>query len=262
VERVSAVSTTPIQTSFTVSDLSVTLDARPVLNGVTFSIPRGAWLSIIGPNGAGKSSLLKAIVGIATLKEGSIWLGEKRLDTLPQRERACYVAYVPQRFEPTVPFSVKEFLSLSLYAQNDPRGSERIDRALQVFRLESFAQRVITKLSVGELQRVMLAAACAQGSELLLLDEPSSALDAHETVRLFESLRELRTHFKKTVLFISHDLGAALTVADTVLVLDKGALRYQGAPDFLLRSGDLQKIFNIEFDLKQQDGRFSVQLPL
>jgi iron complex transport system ATP-binding protein len=253
-----------MSTEFSVTNFTVTSAGRRLLDDVSFSIKRGSWLSIIGANGAGKSTLLKALAGLAEGPSGRSTIGDIRLDNMPQRERACYLSYVPQQFEALVPFSVDEFLRLALYAENSVAGEEKVRSAYVLFRLENFKDRSIQRLSVGEMQRVLLAAAFVQGSELLLLDEPSSALDPFEECEMLKTLSRLKSEAKRTILFVSHNLSSALTLADAVLVLKDGKVLYFGSAQELIQKSILRQAFGQDFRIVSEGRQHSVfqKLPI
>lgn len=230
-------------------------DQGCLLKDISFSLSGCSWLSIIGPNGAGKSTLLKAMTGILSLDSGSLHADELRIDTVSQRQRARLLAYVPQRFEALQPFLVREFLELALFALSPADRESRVAEGLSLFRLEPFADRSIQQLSVGELQRVQLAAAFVQGSDLLLLDEPSAALDPHEEVQMLLTLKQLAAQGKRSVILVSHNLSAALTFSDQVLLLEKGAARFCGSPEALIASGELESVFRQKFTVERREGK-------
>ena len=243
---------------FSVTNFTVESGGQRLLDDISFSIKRGSWLSVIGANGAGKSTLLKALAGLAEGPSGRCTLGNIRLDTMPQRERACYTSYVPQQFEALVPFSVDEFLRLALYAENSVMGEEKVRSAYQLFRLENFRDRSIQRLSVGEMQRVLLAAAFVQGSELLLLDEPSSALDPFEECEMLKTLCSLKKEAKRTIVFVSHNLSSALSLADALLVLKDGKALFFGSAQELIKNGVLHQAFGQDFRIVTEGAQHSV----
>ncbi len=240
---------------FAVENLTVGGTSAKRLDSLSFSIDQGAWLSIVGTNGSGKSTLLKALAGI-TPSEGIIRYGDSRIDRLTPRARAARVAYVAQRYEPLVDFSVEQFLRLAQFTAS--AGRPDLEEVRSLFRLDSYWRRSIRALSVGEFQRVMLAAAFSQGSPVLLLDEPSAALDPAEECLMLDLLSTLNTERKKTILFVSHNLTAALTYADKVLALDRGRNTFFGTPDDFLSGQNAERIFQRSFFVERSDSQFTV----
>ena len=239
-------------THLSVEKLSVTRQGKRHLSDVSFSVPGGSWVSIIGQNGAGKSTLLQAMVGIVS-HTGVVSLVYKRLDLLSQKNRAAHAAYVPQRLEASAPFSVEEFIRFALYARGLSDKDGLLEPVYELFRLQNFRKRSIQELSVGEFQRVSLAAAVAQQSELLLLDEPSSALDPYEEIQAVSCMRAVKESEKRTILFVSHNLSHALTYADTVIALKEGTIRFCGSPQQLIEQGMLSELFACPFIVERRN---------
>lgn len=237
---------------FSVENVSVTRHGKRHLSDISFSVPCGSWVSIIGQNGAGKSTLLQAIVGIES-HTGVVSLGEKRLDLLSQKNRAAHAAYVPQRLEASAPFSVEEFIRFALYARDLSDKDGLLEPVYELFRLQGFRKRSIQELSVGEFQRVSLAAAVAQQSELLLLDEPSSALDPYEEMQAVSCMRAVKEREKRTIFFVSHNLSHALTYADTVIALKEGIIRFCGSPQQLIAQEILSELFSCSFTVERRN---------
>ncbi|GII83855.1 ferric citrate ABC transporter ATP-binding protein FecE [Sphaerisporangium siamense] len=216
-----------------VRDLGVSLDGRPVLSGVGLSARGGEWLAVIGPNGAGKSTLLRAMMGLV---EAS---GEVLVDGVPARglgprRRARLMAYAPQ--DPLLPphLTVFEYAMLGRTPYISYLGREsRSDRSvtgsvLERLDLAALADRPLGNLSGGERQRVVLARALAQQAPVLLLDEPTTALDLGHQQQVLELVDRLRLADGLTVITTIHDLSLAGQYADAMLLLARGALAAAG----------------------------------
>jgi iron complex transport system ATP-binding protein len=216
-----------------VKDLQVLLDGRAVLTGVGLSVPRGAWLAVIGPNGAGKSTLLRAIMGLVPHEGGVLIAGEPgpRL-----RHRARLVAYAPQT--PSLPpdMTVFDYALLGRTPYISYLGREsRADRevtgsVLDRLDLAGLASRRLGHLSGGERQRVVLARALVQKAPVLLLDEPTTALDLGHQQQVMELVDRLRLADDLTVVTTLHDLNLAGQYADAVLLLSEGRAAAAGPP--------------------------------
>ena len=215
--------------------LAVALDGRPVLHGVDVTVQPGEWVTVIGPNGAGKSTLLRAVGGLLPVG-GSIDLFGTPGARLRRRDRARLVAYVPQT--PVVPpgMSVLDYALLGRTPYIAPLGREsRADRdavraVLDRLDLTAFADRPLERLSGGERQRAFLARALAQGPRLLLLDEPTTALDIGHQQEVLELVDELRRDGALTVLATTHDLSVAGEYADRLVLLAAGRVVASGPP--------------------------------
>jgi iron complex transport system ATP-binding protein len=215
--------------------VSVTLGGQQVVTDVDLELDDGEWVCLIGPNGAGKSTLLRAIAGLVPF-EGSILLDGDPLAGLSRREVARRLAFVPQ--SPLLPpdLPVGEYVLLGRTPYIGPFGSESkhdvaaARRALGRLELGAFAQRRLHTLSGGEQQRVVLARALAQEGPLLLLDEPTTALDIGRQQQALELVAELREQGPLTVLSAMHELTLALQYADRLALLSGGRLVAVGKP--------------------------------
>lgn len=210
----------------------VELNGRGVVGPVRATCQPGKHTVILGPNGAGKTTLLRGIVGLLKVR-GSIRLNGRELSTLPSRERACLLAYVPQRSSLTAALRVREVVMQGRFAHRTEFGApsrrdlEVVDRVLLQADIDAFADRVFTQLSGGEQRRVLLARALATEAPVLILDEPTSFLDIAHSIQLFHQLDRLKAQ-GHTVLSVLHDLADAEQWADQALVLSRGKVRYCG----------------------------------
>lgn len=215
------------------SGLQVTVDGRPLLDGVDLALDRGERLAVLGPNGAGKSTLLLALAALVS-STGELRLDGRNLRRIGQRARARQVALLPQRPPEGRGFTVDEFLALARYPHQSwlsgesPADRKRLDDVRGWCRLEAFRERRLETLSAGERQRVSLAAALAQQTPLLLLDEPATALDLTQRAALWELLEERRRKEALTIVHVEHDPGEALAHADRVLALKAGRPAHAG----------------------------------
>ena len=215
--------------------VSVELGGQPVVRDVSLDIPAGAWLSLIGPNGAGKTTLVRTLGGTVDHGGHVRVLGRDAAD-LGARDRARDLALVPQH--PVIPPGMRAFdyVLLGRAPHQGLRCSASVQdrrRALAVLQrlgLESFADRRVDTLSGGERQRVVLARALVQDTPLLVLDEPTAALDVGHQLEVLELIADLRTERELTIVTTVHDLTVAGQFADLVAVLADGRLVAAGAP--------------------------------
>lgn len=213
--------------------VSVTLDGRRVVDDVSLAAGDGEWLTLLGANGAGKSTLLRAVAGLVPA-EGTIRIGGDEIGSLRRRELARRVAVVPQ--SPAVPraMTVAEYVLLGRspfvsYAGSESRHDLEVARAaLRRLDLTDFAERDLSSLSGGERQRAILARALAQEARVLLLDEPTTALDAGRQQQVLELVDELRVEQGLTVLSAMHDLTLAGQYAGRLVLLAHGGVVAQG----------------------------------
>jgi iron complex transport system ATP-binding protein len=215
--------------------VSVTLGGNPILRDIDLAVPAGAWLSLIGPNGAGKTTLVRTLGGTVR-HTGTIHLGGADAAALGTRDRSRRLAVVPQH--PVIPpgMPVFDYVLLGRSPHQGLRCSPSVlDRrrtyaVLQRLGLDDFAGRRVDTLSGGERQRVVLARALVQETDVLVLDEPTAALDVGHQIEVLELIADLRSERQLTVLTTVHDLSIAGQFADDVAVLAGGRLVASGAP--------------------------------
>ena len=229
-----------------VHDLQVSRGSKPILRDVSCAAPTGSWLAVIGPNGAGKSTMLQAIAGVIP-SHGRVRLGGVDLATVSGRERARRLALVPQ--QATVPpgLSVADYVLLGRTPYIGTFCVEsRADRAIASATLDRLdfgwaAGRNVDSLSGGEFQRAVLARALVQEPAVLLLDEPTAALDLGHQQRALELVDERRREAGITVLSAMHDLTLASQFADQFLLLCGGAVAAEGSGSEVLRSSVIER---------------------
>ena len=219
-------------------DVCVQLGGRDVLHGVNTQIATG-WTAIVGPNGAGKSTLLRAMAGLQPLAGGQVRVQGQALDEMPAPERACHIAWLAQGGETSGDLSVRETVELGRIAQRgllrtlSQHDAAVVAQAMRATECSAWAARRLTDLSGGERQRVLLARVLATDAPVLLLDEPTTHLDAPHQValtRLFRRLAQpLADGTQRAVVTVLHDLPIALR-ADRVLVMRAGRVVATGAP--------------------------------
>jgi len=240
--------------ALTIDSLSLAIGGKAILRDVSLRVGAGEAWSIIGSNGAGKSTLLKCLMRIHTGWTGRVRLAGRDLATFSQRELARRVAYVPQpggdlRF----PYTVREFVRMGRYAYSGPFGTPHpgdgaaIEAAMQRADVGVFADRTLDTLSGGERQKVFIAAALAQGSGILLLDEPTAFLDYHHQAEVTEILHSINRQSGATILSVTHDVNAALLTGGHILALRGGTVAWSGTTVELAREDILEKIYGASF---------------
>lgn len=222
--------------------------AQPALDRVSFRVGGGELVAVAGPNGSGKSSLLRGLLGLSNDATGRVTLDGKPVAEWPRREFATHVAALPQREDSTFPMTVADAVLLGRWARLGPIAPARaadhaaVASALDRCQISGFADRGIDTLSGGEWQRVRVARALAAEPRLLLLDEPSAALDLAHEMSLFELLRHLVTD-GLGVMVITHHLNIAARAADRMVLLDQGRVAADGAPSEVLDAAVLSSVF-------------------
>ena len=246
--------------------ITVTLGDHVVLDGVDLTVDRGEWVSIVGPNGAGKSTLLRFLTG-AVAGHGDVHLGGRPLAALTRRERALSVAMVPQ--SPVIPVGMRvvDYVLLGRTPHIRPLGVEgppdlaAVHDALGHLDLLDLADREVTTLSGGERQRVLIARALAQGAALVLLDEPTTALDVGHQQQVLELVDRLRRERGLTVVSTMHDLTLAGQYAERLVLLDEGRTVVSGTASEVLTEANLARYYGARVRIIHDSGH-PVVLPL
>jgi sulfate transport system ATP-binding protein len=200
------------------------------VDNVSFEIADGELVALLGPSGGGKSTVLRIIAGLEEADEGSVELGGERVDHIHARERQ--VGFVFQHYALFKHMTVSENIAFGLKVQKVPREEQkrRVHELLGLVGLHGLEGRFPHQLSGGQRQRVALARALAPRPRVLLLDEPFGAVDAKVREELRRWLRRLHDELHATTLFVTHDQEEAFSVADRVLIINKGRLEQQGTP--------------------------------
>jgi iron complex transport system ATP-binding protein len=221
--------------------VSVVLGGRRIVDRVSFEVEDGEWVALIGPNGAGKTTLLRALVGLVPY-DGQIRVFGHDARAFSRRALARSLALVPQ--VPLMPSdaTVAQYVllgrtpHLSYFASEGRTDRDAVASALARLDLEAFAHRTLGSLSGGERQRATLARALAQDAPVMLLDEPTTALDVGRQQQVLEIVDGLRTDRTLTVLSTMHDLTLAGQYAERLVLLDGGRVAAEGtARDVLTR---------------------------
>jgi iron complex transport system ATP-binding protein len=243
--------------------VTVRLGGRPVVREVTARVERGEWVALIGPNGAGKTTLLRAIAGLLP-HEGHVSLFEQPAAELERRERARLLAVVPQEPETPPWLTVAEYAlmgrtpHLGPLAREGAADRDAAARALDRLGLEPFAERALGTLSGGERQRVVVARALAQEAPIVLLDEPTAALDIGHQQQALELLDALRSADGLTLVAAMHDLTLAALYADRVLLLAEGRIVAEGTPAEVLTESALAEHYGASVRVVTLDDRIAV----
>jgi iron complex transport system ATP-binding protein len=243
--------------------VTVTLGGRPVVCDVTATVAVGEWVALIGPNGAGKTTLLRAVAGLVRHDGAVSLLGTPAVE-LGRRERARRLAIVPQEPETPPWLTVAEYVllgrtpHLGSLAKEGAADREAAARALSRLDLLSFEDRTLGTLSGGERQRVVVARALAQEASIVLLDEPTAALDIGHQQQALELLDTLRASEGLTLVAAMHDLTLAAQYADRVLLLGEGRVVADGPPADVLTEEGLAEHYGASVRVVTIDGGIAV----
>jgi iron complex transport system ATP-binding protein len=239
----------------------VTVEAggRRIVDGVSFAVEPGSWVSLLGPNGAGKTTLLRVLAGLRRFR-GSVRLAGRELGELGRREAARQIALVPQT--PVVPtaMSVGDYVLLGrtphmgVLAREGLGDRAAASEALIRLELAQLAHRPLGSLSGGELQRAVIARALAQSAPVLLLDEPTTALDVGHQQQVLELVDELRRADGLTVVAAMHDLTLAAQYGDRIVLIDSGRVVAEGGAREVLTEERIASLYGATVRVVHGDG--------
>jgi len=236
----------------------------PLFDRLSARIAPGEMVGLIGPNGSGKTTLLRILGGTLAPQGGEVLLGDRPIRALPPRERARFLALVPQESQILFNYGVLEVVlmgrapHLGLFGLERPEDYAAARAALRAVDLEGarHEDRQLNQLSSGEKQRALIARALAQDPRLLLLDEPTAFLDLKHRLQIYEILRRLNRDRRLTVLVVSHDLNLAARYATRLLLLHGGRLVADGPPAAVLTPERIRAVYETEarVDLDPETG--------
>lgn len=203
---------------------------REVLKGISLAVARGEFLTLLGESGSGKTTLLRLIAGFEQPTAGEIWMNGERLDTLPPYRRRVNTVFQHYALFPHL--SVRDNVAYGLRVRGTPPAEvgERVDQALGMVKMAEYAATRPAKLSGGQQQRIALARALINRPEVLLLDEPLSALDANLRKQMQSELKLLQREVGITFLFVTHDQEEAMALSDRIALLRDGVLEQIASP--------------------------------
>ncbi len=230
---------------------SLRLGARRIWSGLTLDIRPGEFLAVIGPNGAGKTSLLRALLGLSPLEEGTA-----RILGRPPRRGDPAIGYVPQQraFEPDLAMRGRDLVGLGVDGHRwgiALRGGERrrrVDAALAAVGAEAYAEAPVGRLSGGEQQKLRIAQAIVGDPQLLLCDEPLSSLDVHHQAAIVRLVADLNRRRGMPVVFVTHDVNPLLGHIDRVLCIARGRCLV-GPPDEVLTTESLGRLYGTSVEV-------------
>lgn len=235
-----------------VRDLHVRLGGTKIIDGVSLDVSAGQVLALVGPNGAGKSTLLSALCGDLPIDSGSVLLSGQPLSHWSAVEMAMRRAVMLQQATISFPFTVGQIVEMGRapWSSTDraDEDEEAIRAALAAADVVAFGERVFSSLSGGERARVSLARALAQRAQLLLLDEPTAALDLHHQEDVLQLARRQAVE-GDAVVIVLHDLNLAAGYADQVAVLSHGRLAATGSPTEVLTAELLSEVYHHEVEV-------------
>ncbi len=235
-----------------VDHLDFTYETEPVLQDVSFTVGRGVFFVIIGPNGSGKTTLMRLLAGTLKSRPGQIEVLGRPIESFARRALARQMALVPQMQSLDFPFRVSEFVlmgrapHLGVLGLEQAADFEIARQAMAFTSVEHLAARRMDQLSGGERQRILIARAICQQPQIILLDEPTAALDLAHQIQVMDLMKNFQQQKGVTIIMVSHDVNLASIYGNQLLLLKKGRIVNQGTPGAVLNFKDLEDAYGCQ----------------
>ena len=232
---------------------------KEFIKDLSLEFKSGEITTILGPNGSGKSTLLHMMSTYLKPKCGKIYLGDKDLGKLKQKEIAKYISCVYQENEAPDDITVRDLVSFgrSIYSnvkKEDKEENERmIDFALKATGIEEIQDKKVVNLSGGQKQRAFIAMSLAQNTEVLLLDEPTTYLDIYHQIEILEVVKSLNEKYNITIVMVLHDLNQAINYSHNIVIMKNGKLIKQGKSAEVLNEQTIKDVYNVSGYIHKQD---------
>jgi iron complex transport system ATP-binding protein len=244
----------------TVADVAFAYGPRAILQGVSFAIPRGRIVGLLGPNGSGKTTLLRIIAGTLTPDRGRVEIDGTSVTALSRRAIARRLAVVPQETHSTFDFTVEDIVLMGRYPHlgafelEGPDDQAIARDALRATGTLDLAPRRFATLSGGEKQRVVIAGALAQASDVLLLDEPTASLDLGAQLDVAALLARLHRERGTTMVVCTHDLNFAASLCAELVLIRQGRILAQGPTADVLTPANVAALYDVQADVAFHPG--------
>lgn len=236
-----------------IKDLTKRYDGKNVVDGVTFSIPKGKVISLIGPNGAGKSTVMGMISRLIAQDSGLVDFEGKDIGRWKSRELSRRLAILTQSNNIQMKLTVRELVAFGRFPYSGsritPQDQAVIDRAIEYMELEDFQDQFIDELSGGQRQRALIAMVIAQDTEYVLLDEPTNNLDIYHATNMMKIVRRLCDELGKTVILVLHEINYAAFYSDFICAFKDGKIAKFGTVEEVMTKENLSQIYQVDFEI-------------
>ena len=229
------------------------------IKDLSLEFKSGEVTTILGPNGSGKSTLLHMMSTYLKPKSGKIYLGDKDLGKLKQKEIAKYISCVYQENEAPDDITVRDLVSFgrNIYSnvkKEDKEENKRmIDFVLKATGIEEIQDKKVVNLSGGQKQRAFIAMSLAQNTEVLLLDEPTTYLDIYHQIEILEVVKSLNEKYNITIVMVLHDLNQAINYSHNIVIMKNGKLIKQGKSTEVLNEQTIKDVYNVSGYIHKED---------
>lgn len=235
------------------------IGSQTILDDVSLTIPQNGITALIGANGAGKSTLLSLMARLQPIQSGEILYQGQSLALMHTKQVAKMLSILTQENSIHSRISVRDLLLFGRYPYHQGRPVAEdfamIDEAIAYFQLDNLAHRYLTELSGGQKQRALIAMVFCQSTEYVLLDEPLNNLDMYYARQLMQLLRQLTHQHQRTTVVVLHDINQAAAYADYVVAMQKGKVRFAGAPDEVFTVENIKLLFDMDVDVLTHKGK-------
>ena len=229
------------------------------IQDLSLEFKSGEITTILGPNGSGKSTLLHMMSTYLKPKSGKIYLGDKDLGKLKQKEIAKYISCVYQENEAPDDITVRDLVSFgrniysSVKKEDKEENKRMIDFALKATGIEEIQDKKVVNLSGGQKQRAFIAMSLAQNTEVLLLDEPTTYLDIYHQIEILEVVKSLNEKYNITIVMVLHDLNQAINYSHNIVIMKNGNLIKQGKATEVLNEQTIKDVYNVSGYIHKED---------
>lgn len=232
-----------------IKNLDYSISKRKILKNISLKFEKGKTYGIIGPNGSGKSTILKSIMRIIEPQKSSITLNKKDVRNYSIKEYSKKLSFVFQENNRDIEFTVYEIIMMGRYpyidllANPNNEDNDIVEETMKAIDIYHLKDRYISELSGGEAQKVFIARALVQKTEIILLDEPTSMLDIHNSVEIMNLIEKMKFEYNLTVIMVLHDLNLAFSYCDEVILLKGGEVKLTGNKNEVINSTDLKEVY-------------------
>jgi len=236
-------------------DINVSYQNKKVINDLSLSFNRGEFCALLGPNGAGKSTLLRLIIDPLLEKTGNLVISGKKFEEWNRQELAKHLAIIPQDFHLQFDYKVEDLVLMGRFPylgnwQNYSEADKNIvDAILRDLDLTDIRKKLYSKISGGERRRVSIARAMAQQTEVLLMDEAFANLDVNHQLEIMQLLWEINKEHNKLIILVSHNINLASEYCDRIIMLKKGKVIADGAPEKIVTPENIESLYNAKMKI-------------
>ena len=219
-----------------VKNLTKVYNKKNVINDISFSVNNGEFLSILGPSGCGKTTLLKILIGIEKATSGKIYKNGIDITTLDASKRGMGIVFQNYALFPNMTALENVMYALNLKIKNKIEAKNKSEEMLNMLNMQEHINKYPHELSGGQQQRVAIARTLVLNPDIILFDEPMSALDADNRLYLRKELKNIQKRFKTTMIYITHDQEEAFSLSDRVMVMNNGNIEQIDVPNVIYNS--------------------------